>query len=237
MRLDPNYSEELFATRKAAVLSMNTGKDHQKLNAMNTVLGHVGRLEEAVDALQNGDIRVLNQIANELGVATGSSAPIVFKTIVHRVGPELTNAYVGSGGESAERKEAGGDFDVNGAPGQIKGAARITAKLLSSKMGSLLFDFKRAAHFSPDDPRGQEMVEQFFTPEAIDVMNRMFPGWQAGVEPGGGGKTGGGGGAGKKYVQYGRSADGKTSVGFTADGKLWNVNTGKELDPTTGREK
>ncbi len=233
MSIDPNYSEELFPVRKAAVLRMNTGKDHDKLNAMNTVLGHVGRLEEAVDALQNGDIRALNGIANELGVATGSVPQVVFRTIVHRVGPELTQAYVGSGGEASERKEAGGDFDLNGAPDQIKGSARITAKLLASKMGSTLFDFKRAAHFDPKDPRGADLIGQFFTPEAIHVMDRMFPGWKTEVEPGAKKNA-----QGKDYIgKIYQNRDKTMRVQYTADGKLWNIDNGKEVDPTTGKEK
>jgi hypothetical protein len=70
-------------------------------------------------------------------------------------------------------------------------------------------------------------------------MDRMFPGWEAEVEPGGKGKTGANAGtSGRKYVgKVYVGPDKRTKVQYTSDGKLWNIDTGKELDPATGKEK
>ncbi len=233
MRLDPNYSEELYPVRKATMLSMQTGKSATQLNAMNTVLGHVGALEEAVNALDNGNVRALNSIANWLGVQTGKDPVTTFKTIVHRVGPELTNAYVGSGGEASERKEAGGDFSENNSPAQIQNAARITAKLLASKITATLFQFRRGMHFAPGDPRARNIVEQFFTPEAREVMDRMFPGWQEAAERSA--QAGAGPGSGQAGGSEKREAEKSPEQGqkpFKIDyrGKTYSFPTQKALD-------
>jgi hypothetical protein len=181
---DPTFTEERYPTRRATSIAYATGKPAIELNAMNTVLGHTGELSRAGDALKNGDIRALNAVANSLGVAIGRSPVVTYKTIVHRVGPELIRAYVGAGGDESERREAGADFNENNSPDQIRAAAAVTAKLLSSKIQASLFNYHRSMNFTPGDPRGQELVRRFFTPEAIGVMDRLVgPGWNSGGAP------------------------------------------------------
>src|SRR5262249_45563935 len=154
------------------IRDFTSGKSANEMVAINTALGHVGVLNQAVDALKNNDVRVLNAIANRFGVETGSSAPAVFKTIVHRVGPELVKAYAGAGGGQEEGKVAGQDFDANLAPATLKANLATTATLLNSKI--------QAKQQQWQNTMGTKPMPVGLTTEAQETMKSLTGGGSGG---------------------------------------------------------
>lgn len=165
--IDPQFNEQRAQLRKAYTL----GPQSKEINAINTVIDHVGVMNDAVDALNNSDVKALNAIANKFGVETGSSAPAVFKTIVHRVGPELSKAYLGSGGSAGERGADENDFNVNLAPGILKDNANVTLHLLNSKIGALRNQWDENAA-----PGVQSFDERFLTKNAKSALAKVGAG-------------------------------------------------------------
>src|ERR1041384_1154049 len=113
-----------------------SGPTGKSIEAMNTALGHLGELHDATEALKNGDLPILNRIANRYGEATGKDAPTVFKTIVHRVGPEIAKAYIAGGGTAEERTVTEKDFDPSLGAQQILSNIAISGKLFDSKINA-----------------------------------------------------------------------------------------------------
>jgi hypothetical protein len=177
--IDPEFNEQRAQLRK----NYTVGPTSKEINAINTAMGHVGVLGDAIDALNNRDVRILNQIANRLGLETGSEAPAVFKTIVHRVGPELSKAYLGAGGSAGERGADEKDFDENLAPKILRSNVGITAQLLRSKIGSLenQWDQNKA-------PSMKSFEDQFISPEA----RRQLAKWSGAQNQDRGGQASGG---------------------------------------------
>jgi len=161
--IDPVFKQYKYDARQKMYSGYTSGQQSKEINAINTVLGHVDVLGHAVAALKNGKIPVLNAIANALGVQLGKSPVLTFKAIVNRVGPEVTRAYVGTGGEFAERKQNEGDFKPSYSPEQILNNVRITARLLRSKIGSLENQWKNTM-----EDEGFE--NEFITPEATKAL-------------------------------------------------------------------
>lgn len=160
---DPQWSEQRAQLRKSFT-------QDKEIGAINTALGHVGVLNNAIDALNNGDVRVLNSIANKFGLETGSTPVATFKTIVHRVGPELTKAYVGAGGGQGERGTTEKDFDENLPPQTLKSNTAITAQLLRSKISSKAFQWNQ------NKSEGMPSFEdRFIMPEAKATLNKLNP--------------------------------------------------------------
>ena len=83
--LDPQHDDSTFPARNKLMTDITSGKGAAQINAVNTALGHINVLGGAIDALNNGDFRALNSIANRLGLETGSTPAATLKTIVHRV--------------------------------------------------------------------------------------------------------------------------------------------------------
>jgi hypothetical protein len=163
---DPQFNEQRAELRK----DFTVGKHSGEINATNTALGHVGVLGNAIDALNNNDVKGLNTIANFLGVQTGKDNVTTFNTIVHRVGPELSKAYIGAGGSAGERGSDEKDFDPSLGPQQLKSNVGITAKLLRSKIGALENQWNQ--NKSDTMPSFQD---RFLTLEAKQQLNKWAP--------------------------------------------------------------
>ena len=137
-RIDPTYDAGKFPQRQKFMMGLEQGADSKTLDAINTGLGHVGVLADAIKALNNGDTKVLNQIGNAFNLQFSADDNLTkFKTIVNRVGPELSAAYIQGGGGEGERGTTKADFDPSLSPGKLQGNVQITAKLLRSKIGSM----------------------------------------------------------------------------------------------------
>lgn len=173
----PDWDQTDYNTKNKLMLSMTSGPQSKEINAINTVMGHINVLDQAVDALKNGDIKQLNRLGNALGIQVGNEAVPAFKTIVHRVGPEITTAYVQGGGGEMERFANAEDFDPNLAPGVLHNNAAITVNLLRSKIGALENQYKNTV-------KRDDFSDRFLTPDAKASLAR-FSG-----QPGQGGKTG-----------------------------------------------
>lgn len=164
--VDPDFNQQRAQLRKA----FTVGKQSTEINAINTAMGHVGVLGDAIDALNNGNVPVLNSIANKFGVAVGQTPVTTFNTIVHRVGPELSKAYLGAGGSAGERGADEADFDPSKGVNQLKTNVGITAQLLRSKIGSLENQWDQ--NKAPSMPSFQE---KFISPEATKQLNKYSP--------------------------------------------------------------
>jgi hypothetical protein len=91
-------------------------------------------------------VQVLNKLANAIGAQTGSTPQTVYQTIVHRLGPEVTKAYLASGGSVGERGTNEEDFSPNLSPDQIKQNIGISAYLADSKIKANQDQYNRGTY-------------------------------------------------------------------------------------------
>jgi hypothetical protein len=167
-QLDPQHDETNYGARNKMMTNITSGALGKQLNATNTALGHIKVLNDAIDALNNNSVPMLNAIANKLGIAIGDTPATTFKTIVHRVGPELASAYIEGGGGEHERGTTAADFSENAAPAQLKANAAITAQLLRSKIGATEQQYKTTM-------RREDFQDRFLTPEAKATLAELSP--------------------------------------------------------------
>jgi hypothetical protein len=180
--IDPTHDATVYPARNKIVQDYTTGKDSQQINAINTAMGHIDDLGQAITALNNGNIPALNAVANKWGVLTGQTPATTFNTIVHRVGPEIASAYIAGGGGEGERGTTAADFSANASPAQLESNIGITAKLLRSKIGSLENDWQKT--YKPTQAQDQ-FQNRFITPAAQASLNRWAPQQAAGGASGG----------------------------------------------------
>lgn len=168
-QVDPQWNEQTAQLRKNYTVPQGNNAATQ-INSINTAMGHVGVLGDAIGALNNGDIKFLNKVANNLGVQVGQTPQTTFNTIVHRVGPELTRAYVGSAAGEGERQLTEKDFDPSLSPQQLKSNVEMTAQLLRSKISSLQNQWDQNA-----PPGGKKFQDQFIMPAAKAALDKYSP--------------------------------------------------------------
>lgn len=164
--VDPEFNQQRAQLRKA----YSSGTQSKEINAINTAMGHVGVLGDAIDALNNNDVKALNRVANAVGVQFGKDNVTTFNTIVHRVGPEIAKAYIGAGGSAGERGADEKDFDPSLGTQQLKSNVGITAQLLRSKIGALQNQWDQ--NKAPSMP---SFEQQFIMPEAKKQLDKWSP--------------------------------------------------------------
>lgn len=165
LALNPQFQSSNYDTYKSTEKDATTGKIATSAGAINTALAHLTTLDQAADALKNGDIPALNRIANYFGVQTGGSAVTTYKTIVNRLGPEIAKAYISSGGSVGERGATEDDFNANMSPEQVKSNIRVSAGLFKGKVTQLKHQYEGGTF-----GRGKQ---QLLTPEAQATLDRF----------------------------------------------------------------
>lgn len=163
---DPTFDAVNYNARSNTRRAFTSGKEAGMVNNMNTAIGHLQELEAASDALHNRSFTYWNTAANALGRVFGNDAPTNFNTVVHRVAPELVQAYRGSGGAEADIENNMKDFDSSASPQQLHGAISVTARLLESKVKALQDQYNQ----------GMGLTENGLTllrPDARAALDRM----------------------------------------------------------------
>lgn len=195
MKANPDYHSQYYQTFQKTENDATTGKIGTSSNALNTMMGHLSVLNTASEALKNGNIQALNKLANLVGTQTGNNAQTTYDTIVHRLGPEVTKAYLASGGTVGERGTNEEDFASKLGPAQIKANIGVSAQLAASKIKALQDQYSRGTY-----GRGKQKLISDEADQARQTLTKQSP-----VNNGGGG---GGGGT----IRVTRKSDGKTGT-------------------------
>jgi hypothetical protein len=134
-KLDPTYDATQFPARNKTALAYSPGgAEGQALKAADTALSHLKTISEAGEALQNGDVQVVNRIANSIGAQIGKSPANTYDTIVRMVAPEISKAVIGAAGGEAERQSMQQGFASSLSQPQRNGAIGAAAGLLAKRV-------------------------------------------------------------------------------------------------------
>jgi hypothetical protein len=195
----PDFDQSTYNAKNKLIQSYTSGPHSREINAINTAMGHIKNLDDAIDAMNNGNTTLLNKIGTAYNINVGGKTPeAAFKLIVNRVGPEISSAYIPGGGGEGERISNKEDFNVNLPPQTLHNNAAITVNMLRSKIGSLENQYKNTV--GRDD-----FNQRFITPEARASLQKMAP------------QGGSGGGSGPKVGDV-QSHNGAS---YKFDGKQW----------------
>jgi hypothetical protein len=125
-----DFRNELAATGKpntAGGILYNAGVASQ----------HLDLLEQAGDALNNHDLTALNRIANKLGVATGSSAPVVFGAIADAANGEVAKVVAGGKANEPELQALREKLNQDQSPEQTKGVVNACIGLMNGRVNDI----------------------------------------------------------------------------------------------------
>ena len=137
------------------------------------------------DALQGGDTKAINAIANTVARQTGASAPTNFDAAKQVVSAEIIKAIVASGGGVKEREEAANNFAAANSPAQLKGVINTYKQLLGGQLNSLGLQYENTTGRKDFDKKLTGEAKQAFTtvrqqhtggvmapPAAVDMLKR-----------------------------------------------------------------
>jgi len=155
MEINPDYQGTKFPTIQSAAKEWFSGAQNSpgsKVRSMNVAMSHMDTLKDLTQALQNGDMKRFNQVANWWASETGKPAPTNFDTAKQIVQDELINAIVARSGGVTDRAEAAKHVPAMNGPEAILGALNTEQTLLAGQLGGLKHQYESAEldkHFGP----------------------------------------------------------------------------------------
>lgn len=167
---DPSFKPIDYATRRATKLSATSGKLAESFNALNTVAGHIGELDTAVENLNNTRFPWLNKKLNEAGTALGTDTGdnvAKFNATVGPVAQELTRVYRGAGGSRQDVEDFERSMNANASYSQQKEALKTFAKLVQSKLEASTNQYNQGMKTSK---QGLDLL----TPEAKATFEKIL---------------------------------------------------------------
>ena len=155
------------AAQAATVKDFSSGVSSRKTTAISTALNHLDTVDKLADALNNGDTKVFNAIANTLGTQLGTTAPGNLKTAAGIVGAEVVKAIVANGGGVKEREEAANTFKDIKSPAQLKEAANVYRELLGGQLTTLAQQYETGT--------GRKDFKKKLSPAAVKLLGGAAP--------------------------------------------------------------
>ena len=158
--IDPNFDASKYAARAAGRRTFASGPEARNVTALNTVIGHLGTLDEAATALNNKDLRAFNAVANRLATELGDPRIQNFDTAKQAVAEETMRVFRQVGASEMEARMWGERISASGSPAQLRGVIGTLGKLLDSRVEAIGQQFERT-------------VNQTGNPATVDPKNKV----------------------------------------------------------------
>lgn len=142
VQINPDYDPTQFQTRQKAEKDFATGKQGNSVRSFNVALSHLDTLGQLSSALDNGNMQLVNKIANAYSSQTGGAAPSNFEAAKKIVGDEIVKAIIGSGGGVSDREEAAKTISAVSSPAQLKGVINTYKELMKGQIKGLREQYK-----------------------------------------------------------------------------------------------
>jgi hypothetical protein len=137
LQLNPDLTQESYGTRQTAAKAISSGPAGNQVRSFGVAYSHLDTVEQAVNALNNGDMPTFNRLANYVAVQTGSPAPTNVDTALSMIKGELAKGIVGSHAGEADRAAMLAGVNSNSSPQQILGASQMAKQLILGQASGL----------------------------------------------------------------------------------------------------
>lgn len=158
MEINPGYDAKNFASAQQTLTAFSKGSEAQKVRSFNVALSHLDTLGQLTDALQNGNLPLVNKLGNVISAQTGSPSVTNFTAAKAIVGNEIVKAIVGAGGGVEDRAKAQATLAAANSPAQLKGVIDTYKTLMGGQLSGLKQQYETGAR--------RDDFDRFLSPEA-----------------------------------------------------------------------
>lgn len=135
---DPTFDAVNYQARQHTRVDFTSGKSAQNIRALNTAIGHLGQLADAMHDTESGPVTPLNAVGNSFNrYVRGQSGPQTYDQTAAAVASELTQVFRATGGAEADVKRFLADLSVNASEEQKRAAFKNLSGLLQSRLNAL----------------------------------------------------------------------------------------------------
>lgn len=141
----PEYDATQYATKQAALKQFTpSGKAGMTIRSLSVASDHLDTLASAADAMKNGNLPLVNQVANFFGTQTGNTSQGAFNAVKNIVGDEVVKAVVGSAGGVSDREELKKSLNDAQTPQQLADVIRRYRELMGAQKSALQADYENS---------------------------------------------------------------------------------------------
>jgi hypothetical protein len=167
---DPSFDAINYNARAKTRNDFTSGPSAKNITSLNTVIGHLGQLNDDVDKLGNGDFPLVNAGVNLFQTQTGNTkkqAEIAdFESAKTATVDELTKALKGSGGTVHDIKTWESQLNAANSPAALHAVVARMTGLLSSRINSVGEQYSKGMGKTSDPT-------ELLSPEAKAVWQRL----------------------------------------------------------------
>jgi hypothetical protein len=155
-------------SRKRLFTSFTAGEDANQLKSLNTVMGHLGKLQNTAAALNNSSYPMLNSFLNSVSLNTGEDAVSNFNVAKKAVADELSTVLKGRATEG-EVKRWNEAINAAQSPKQLQGAIETAVDLIEGRMQALGNKYEAGMNYKYKTNGGITLL----SPEAQQMYNKI----------------------------------------------------------------
>lgn len=154
---------QTFGAGTKAVQAFDTGKQGDTVRSLNVSVSHLETLRNLGQALQNGDVRIVNAAKQKFAEEFGVPAPTNFDAAKSIVADEVAKGVIGGQSAQSDRETLAASLRRSGGPEAINGAISTFQDLLGGQLRGLRQQYKSST--SRDD-----FNDKLF-PETLSVLD------------------------------------------------------------------
>lgn len=137
MQINPNYSDTKYYAGRQAQAAFGTGPLGNTIRSLNVAVSHLDTLKALGDALQNGDVNMINAARQLWTEQFGGAAPTNFDAAKAIVADEIAKGVVGGANAQSDRETLASSILKERSMAQIGGAIDTFERLLGGQLGGL----------------------------------------------------------------------------------------------------
>lgn len=171
---NPNYQGQLYPTIQKTLGAFASGREGAQVKSFNVAIDHLDTLDKLSDALQNGNLRMINAAAQEVSKSTGAAPPTNFDAAKSILSAEIVKAITASpagGGQTERLQFAAQDLSKASSPAQLKGVIKTVQTLMAGQLKGLKQQYSAGLAGMPNP--GADFEEKFLLPRSKEIFNKM----------------------------------------------------------------
>jgi len=139
---DPTYDAQQYKTKQGIETAFTAGLASRTLRSINVADDHLKVLNNTIDALQNNDVKLFNQLGNTIATQFGAPAPTDFNGVKNIVADELVKAILGGAGALGDRKAIQETVSSANSPEQLRSMIKRYRELMDGQRTGLADQYK-----------------------------------------------------------------------------------------------
>jgi hypothetical protein len=155
-------------SRRKLFTSFTAGQDADQIKSLNTVMGHLGKLQDTAVSLNNSNYPMLNSFLNSVSLNTGQDAVSNFNVAKKAVADELSTVLKGRATEG-EVKRWNEAINSAQSPAQLQGAISTATDLIEGRMQALGNKYEAGMNYKYKTNGGVTLL----SPEAQKMYNKI----------------------------------------------------------------